>query len=80
MGVISPGRVDRKLTLDLDDPKARLDPVEDLVAFANTNGGEMSYRSVEMGCDPASASCSDPEQAMVCPGGGVWYLMWNSME
>jgi len=35
------GRVDRKLTLDLDDPKARLDLVKDLVALASIDGGEV---------------------------------------
>ncbi len=34
-------RVDRKLTLDLDDPKARLDLVKDLVALASTRGGKI---------------------------------------
>lgn len=40
------GRIDRKLTLDLDDPKVRLDLVKDLVALANTDGGE-----IWIGCD-----------------------------
>lgn len=40
------GRIDRKLTLDLGDSKARLDLVKDLVALANTGGGE-----IWIGCD-----------------------------
>ncbi|NMB24029.1 MAG: ATP-binding protein [Firmicutes bacterium] len=35
------GSVDLKLTLNLDDPRASLDLVKDLVALANTGGGEI---------------------------------------